>query len=117
MAQGVERLHSGHSRRALLTLLLTGLRAQEALKLDWRNVEEDRRRLTIADSKTGGFVKIICSRLAEGVSCVVEVVHGRVCRKAVVAQNASDPDDLMTAVADELCLRFDPGFPSRTDPA
>jgi integrase len=62
--KGVERLHSDHSRRALLTLLLTGLRAQEALKLDWRNVEEDRQRLIIVDSKTGGFTKIIGPQLA-----------------------------------------------------
>ena len=40
------------------------MRAQEALKLDWRDVEEDRRRLIIADSKTGGFAKIIGPRLA-----------------------------------------------------
>ena len=63
--KGVEGLQSDRSRRALLTLLLTGLRAQEALRLDWRNVEEDRRRLIIADSKTGGFTKIIGPRLAE----------------------------------------------------
>jgi integrase len=62
---GVQSLHSDRSKRALFTLLVTGLRAQEALKLDWRNVEEDkRRRLVIADSKTGGFVKIIGPRLA-----------------------------------------------------
>ena len=63
--KGVEGLQSDRSRRALLTLLLTGLRAQEALRLDWRNVEEDRRRLIIADSKTGGFTKIMGPRLAE----------------------------------------------------
>jgi integrase len=62
--RGVESLHSDRSKRALLTLLLTGLRAQEALKLDWRNVEEDRWRLVIADRKTGGFVKIVGPRLA-----------------------------------------------------
>jgi integrase len=62
---GVERLQSNRSSRALLTLLLSGLRVQEALKLDWRDVEEGRRRLTIADSKTGGFTKIIGPRLAE----------------------------------------------------
>jgi integrase len=60
----VERLHSDHSRRALLTLLMSGLRVQEALKLDWRNVDDNRRRLTIADSKTGGFVKFVGPRLA-----------------------------------------------------
>jgi integrase len=57
--RGVETLHGDRSRRALLTLLLTGLRIQEALKLDWRNVDEDKRRLVIADSKTGEFVKTI----------------------------------------------------------
>jgi integrase len=62
--KGVEGLHSDRSKRALLTLLLTGLRSQEALQLDWRDVEEDRRRLIIADSKTGGFTKIIGPRLA-----------------------------------------------------
>jgi integrase len=48
----------------LLTLLLTELRAQEALKLDWSSVEEDRRRLSIGDSKTGAFAKLIGPRLA-----------------------------------------------------
>jgi integrase len=62
--KGVEGLHSDRSKRALLTLLLTGLRAQEALQLDWRDVDEYRRRLIIADSKTGGFTKIIGPRLA-----------------------------------------------------
>jgi integrase len=62
--RGVDGLHSGRSKRALLTLLLTGLRAQEALKLDWRNVNENRRRLVISDSKTGGFVKVIGPHLA-----------------------------------------------------
>ena len=37
---GVERLQSDRSRRALLTLLLSGLRVQEALKLDWRDIDE-----------------------------------------------------------------------------
>jgi integrase len=61
----VEGLQSDRSKRALLTLLLSGLRVQEALKLDWRDVKESRRRLMIADSKTGGFTKIIGPRLAE----------------------------------------------------
>jgi integrase len=61
---GVKRLHSERSKRALLMLLLTGLRTQEALKLDWRSVDEDKRRLAIADSKTGGFIKIIGPQLA-----------------------------------------------------
>jgi integrase len=62
--KGVEGLQSDRSKRALLTLLLTGLRAQEVLKLDWRSVEEDRRRLSIGDSKTGAFTKLIGPRLA-----------------------------------------------------
>jgi integrase len=62
--KGANGLHSDHSRRALLTLLLTGLRAQEALKLDWRNVDEAKRRLIIEDSKTGGFTKIVGPALA-----------------------------------------------------
>jgi integrase len=66
--KGVEGLHSDRSKRALLTLLLTGLRAQEALQLDWRDVDEYRRRLIIADSKTGGFTKIIGPRLAARLS-------------------------------------------------
>jgi integrase len=71
---GVEGLQSDVSPRALVTLLLTGLRAQEALKLDWQNVDEDRRRLIIADSKTGGFTKTIGPRLAERLG---EWRHGR----------------------------------------
>jgi integrase len=62
--KGVEGLHSNRSKRALLTLLLTGLRAQEVLKLDLANVEERRQRLIIADSKTGAFTKFIGPRLA-----------------------------------------------------
>jgi integrase len=61
--RGVEGVQSDASRRALLTLLMTGLRVNEALKLDWRDVEEDRRRLAIADSKTGPFVKFIGPKL------------------------------------------------------
>ena len=62
---GVEGLQSPRAKRALHTLLLSGLRVQEALKLDWRDVDESRRRLTIVESKTGGFTKIIGPRLAE----------------------------------------------------
>jgi integrase len=62
--KGVDGLRSERSKRALKTLLLTGLRVQEALGLNWRDVEEDKRRLTIGDSKTGGFVKTIGPRLA-----------------------------------------------------
>ena len=66
--RGVDGLRSGRSKRALLTLLLTGLRAQEALQLDWRNVNETRRRLLIADSKTGAFTKFVGPRLAENLA-------------------------------------------------
>jgi integrase len=62
--KGVDSLRSERSRRALKTLLLTGLRVQEALGSSWRDVEEDKQRLVIADSKTGGFVKIIGPRLS-----------------------------------------------------
>jgi integrase len=62
--QGVERIGSERSRRALTTLLLTGLRVQEALGLQWEQVDEGKRRLTIADSKTGEFTKIIGPNLA-----------------------------------------------------
>ena len=62
--RGLRGLQSDHSRRALLILLLTGLRLNEALQLDWRDVEEDRRRLAIPDSKPGAFVKVIGPRLA-----------------------------------------------------
>ena len=61
---GLQALQSDHSRRALTILLLTGLRVNEALQLDWRDVAEDRRRLNIADSKTGPFVKFIGPKLA-----------------------------------------------------
>jgi integrase len=60
----VETLQSDRSKRALLTLLLSGLRVQEALKLDWRDVDESRRRLTIVDSKTGGFTKVVGPHLS-----------------------------------------------------
>jgi integrase len=70
-------------------LLLTGLRAQEALRLDWRDVEENRRRLTIADSKTGGFVKIIGPRLA---AMLAEQRRGR------VAGPAFEVNDLRSAL-------------------
>ena len=62
--RGVDGLRSGRSSRALRALLLTGLRVQEALRLDWRDVDEGKRRLTIRDSKTGGFTKIIGPKLA-----------------------------------------------------
>jgi integrase len=62
--KGVDSLRSERSKRALKTLLLSGLRVQEALGLSWRDVEEDQRRLIISDSKTGGFVKIIGPRLS-----------------------------------------------------
>jgi integrase len=62
--KGLKGVQSDHSRRALMMLLLSGLRAQEALKLDWRHVEEDRWRLSIVDSKTGPFLKTIGPHLA-----------------------------------------------------
>jgi integrase len=66
--RGVDGLRSERSKRALLTLLLTGLRVQEALRLNWRDVHLDARRLVIGDSKTGGFVKVIGPRLAASLS-------------------------------------------------
>jgi integrase len=62
--RSVEKVASERSRRALTTLLLTGLRVQEALGLQWEQVNEDKRRLTITDSKTGAFTKVIGPRLA-----------------------------------------------------
>jgi len=62
--KGADGLRSERSKRALWTLLLTGLRVQEALGLDWRDVDETKRRLVIGDSKTGRFVKIIGPQLA-----------------------------------------------------
>jgi integrase len=61
----VNELRSDASRRALITLLLTGLRLNEALGLKWSNVDEAKRQLTIDASKTGGFVKMIGPELAE----------------------------------------------------
>jgi len=62
--RGVDGLRSERSKRALRTLLVTGLRVQEALKLDWRDVDDAKRRLSIGESKTGGFVKFIGPQLA-----------------------------------------------------
>ena len=60
----VHELRSDASRRALIALLLTGLRINEALGLRWSNVDEVKRQVTIDDSKTGRFVKIIGPELA-----------------------------------------------------
>jgi integrase len=57
-------VRSEPSRRALLSLLVTGLRVNELLGLRWRDADEARRRLTIEDSKTGGFEKIVGNELA-----------------------------------------------------
>jgi integrase len=62
--KGVDGLLSERSKRALKTLLFTGLRVQEALGLSWRDVEEDKRRLIVGNSKTGGFVRIIGPRFS-----------------------------------------------------
>ena len=60
----VHELRSDTSRRALIALLLTGLRINEALGLRWSNVDQVKRQLTITDSKTGRFVKTIGPELA-----------------------------------------------------
>jgi integrase len=60
----VGQLKSEQSRRALQALLVTGLRANELLQLRWTDVDEARRRLSIRDSKTGPFTKIIGPQLA-----------------------------------------------------
>ena len=60
----VHELRSDASRRALIALLLTGLRVNEALRLRWSNIDVTKRHLTIGDSKTGSFVKIIGPELA-----------------------------------------------------
>ena len=57
-------VRSEPSQRALRSLLVTGLRVSELLALRWRDVDEARRRLTIEDSKTGAFEKIIGTELA-----------------------------------------------------
>ena len=62
--KGVEGLQSDRSRRALLTLLLTGLRAQEALSSTGATSRRTGAAI-IADSKTGGFTKLIGPRLVE----------------------------------------------------
>lgn len=60
----VAKLRSEASRRALLSLLMTGLRVSELLNLTWNDVEEAKGRLTIRDSKTGAFEKVIGPELA-----------------------------------------------------
>jgi integrase len=62
--KAVAGLRSEPSRRALQSLLVTGLRVSELLGLRWRDVDEARYRLTIGDSKTGAFKKIIGNQLA-----------------------------------------------------
>jgi len=51
-------------QRALKALLLTGLRVNELLRLTWNDVDLPRRKLTIRDSKTGGFDKFVGPELA-----------------------------------------------------
>jgi len=51
-------------QRALKALLLSGLRVNELLRLTWNDVDLPRCKLTIRDSKTGGFEKFIGPELA-----------------------------------------------------
>ena len=64
MAAGRRELEKRSEQRALLTILYTGLRVNEALGLQWRDVDASGRKLAIADSKTGPFTKIIGPQLA-----------------------------------------------------
>lgn len=64
----VNQLKSVTSKRALQALLLTGLRKLELLHLRWIDVDENRRRLIIRDSKTGAFTKTIGPHLAQCLS-------------------------------------------------
>lgn len=57
-------LKSDASRRALHSLLLTGLRVSELLGLNWSDFDHANRRLIIRDSKTGAFAKVIGPELA-----------------------------------------------------
>jgi integrase len=66
--RAVDGLRRARAKGALRALLLTGLRVQEALRLDWRDVDENMRRLVIDDSKTGGFVKVVGPHLAASLS-------------------------------------------------
>jgi integrase len=62
--KAVGKLKSEPSRRALRALLVTGLRVNELLGLRWDDVDEASCRLSIVDSKTGAFNKIIGIELA-----------------------------------------------------
>jgi integrase len=62
--RAVEGVESEASRRALQALLVTGLRVNELLRLSWANVDPQRRKLTIRESKTGAFEKFIGPELA-----------------------------------------------------
>lgn len=61
----VSGLKSEASRRALQSLLITGLRVNELLRLRWSDVDEAKHRLTVRDSKSGAFEKIIGPELAK----------------------------------------------------
>jgi integrase len=60
----VAAIQSDASRRALQSLLVTGLRVNELLRLTWSDVDPTHGKLTIRDSKTGAFEKFIGLELA-----------------------------------------------------
>lgn len=63
--KAVDGVQSNDSRRALQGLLLTGVRVNELLRLEWTDVSEADHKLTIRESKTTSFMKFIGPELAK----------------------------------------------------
>jgi integrase len=64
----VAAIQSDASRKALQSLLITGLRVNELLRLTWADVDLAHAKLTIKDSKTGAFAKFVGAELTRWLS-------------------------------------------------
>jgi integrase len=97
--QKLREVLRGHKREVLITLaLVTGMRRDELLRLQWQNIDLEKRELRVQSTKTKSICRIIhCS---EGLTKLLK--QHRLRQRATLSE------------ADQTWSDLDPVFPDRT---